>query len=70
VSQSSFIAAALIAAFVLWLARNNRLGAYTAVLWGATAQPTPTGSASSSPSASGVTASQLGSVALDALAVA
>jgi hypothetical protein len=42
-SQSGFIAAMLLAAFVLWLAINNRLSAYTAVLWGNTAKPTPTG---------------------------
>lgn len=42
-SQSSVIAGALLAAFIFWLAVNNRLQAYTAVLWGATAAPTPTG---------------------------
>lgn len=34
-NQSSFIAAFLLAGFVLFLAANNRLTAYTAVLWGA-----------------------------------
>jgi hypothetical protein len=42
-SQSGFIAAMLLAAFVLWLAVNDRLSAYTAVLWGDTAQPKPSG---------------------------
>lgn len=42
-SQSSIIAGALLAAFIFWLAINNRLEAYTAVLWGKTAAPTPTG---------------------------
>ena len=35
-SQSGFIAALLLAAFVLFLAARNRLGFYTAVLWGDT----------------------------------
>lgn len=42
-SQSGFIAAMLLAAFVLWLAINDRLQTYTAVLFGPTQQPTPTG---------------------------
>lgn len=46
-SQSAFIAAALLAGFVLWLAAKNRLGVYTGVLWGNTADPTPSGGASS-----------------------
>lgn len=45
-SQSGFIAAMLLAAFVLWLAINNRLTAYTAVLFGPTQQPTPQGNIS------------------------
>jgi len=35
-NQSSFIAAVLLAGFVLFLAAKGRLTAYTAVLWGAT----------------------------------
>ncbi len=35
-SQSSYIAAILLAGFVLFLAAKGRLTAYTAVLWGAT----------------------------------
>lgn len=42
-SQSGFIAAMLLAAFVIWLAINNRLTAYTAVLFGPTQQPKPQG---------------------------
>lgn len=38
-SQSSFIAAALLAGFVLYLAANSRLSVYSAVLWGATTSP-------------------------------
>jgi hypothetical protein len=38
-NQSSYIAAALLAGFVLFLAAKGRLTAYTAVLWGATAAP-------------------------------
>jgi hypothetical protein len=45
-SQSGFIAAMLLAAFVLWLAVNDRLSAYTAVLWGDTAAPKPSGNIS------------------------
>lgn len=33
-SQSSFIGAILLAGFVLYLAANNRLVTYAAVLWG------------------------------------
>lgn len=46
-SQSSVIAGVFLAAFILWLAVNNRLNTYTAVLWGPTAAPKPTGSVSS-----------------------
>lgn len=42
-SQSGFIAAMLLAAFVLWLAINDRLTVYTAVLWGPTSVPTAVG---------------------------
>lgn len=40
-SQSGYIAALLLAAFVLYLAINNRLVKYAAVLWGATVAPLP-----------------------------
>lgn len=40
-SQSSIIAGSLLAAFIFWLAVNDRLQAYTAVLWGPTAAPKP-----------------------------
>lgn len=40
--QSSFIAAILLAGFILFLAAKNRLGTYTAVLWGNTSAPLPT----------------------------
>jgi hypothetical protein len=40
-SQSTFIAGALIAGFVLFLAARNRLSTYAAVLWGSTAAPVP-----------------------------
>jgi hypothetical protein len=42
-SQSGYIAALLLAAFVLFLAARNRLGTYAAVLWGDTAKPVPKG---------------------------
>lgn len=45
-SQSGFIAAMLLAAFIIWLAINNRLQTYTAVLFGPTQQPTPAGNIS------------------------
>jgi hypothetical protein len=43
VNQSSFIAAVLLAGFVLFLAAKGRLTAYTAVLWGATSAPLASG---------------------------
>lgn len=45
-SQSGFIAAMLLAAFILWLAVNDRLQTYTAVLFGPTQAPTPQGNIS------------------------
>lgn len=36
----------LLAAFIIWLAVNDRLQAYTAVLFGPTQQPTPAGNIS------------------------
>jgi hypothetical protein len=47
-SQSGFIAAMLLAAFIIWLAINNRLQSYTAVLFGPTQKPTPSGNISTS----------------------
>lgn len=44
-NQSSFIAGFLLAGFILFLATNNRLSAYTAVLWGT---PSASGSGSNS----------------------
>ena len=41
-NQSGFIAACLLAAFVLYVAAKGRLVEYTAVLWGDTAAPLPT----------------------------
>lgn len=38
-NQSSYIAAFLLAGFVLFLAANNRLSEYAAVLWGSPAPP-------------------------------
>lgn len=40
-SQSGYIAAALLAGFVFWLAAKGRLPTYAAVLWGPTAAPVP-----------------------------
>ena len=40
-SQSGFIAALLLAAFVLYLAAQNRLVTYANVLWGNTGKPIP-----------------------------
>ena len=40
-SQSGYIAAALLAGFVFWLAAKGRLPTYAAVLWGQTAAPVP-----------------------------
>lgn len=45
-SQSGFIAGMLLAAFILWLAINDRLTTYTSVLFGPTQQPTPQGNIS------------------------
>lgn len=67
-SQSTYIAAALLACFVLYLAAKNRLSAYTAVLWGATAQTPPAGpssKSSGSSSGSGVAGVGLGTFGSD-----
>lgn len=45
-SQSGFIAGMLLAAFIIWLAVNDRLQTYTAVLFGPTQAPTPQGNIS------------------------
>ena len=45
-SQSGFIAAMLLAAFIIWLAVNDRLQTYTAVLFGPTTAPKPQGNIS------------------------
>lgn len=45
-SQSGFIAGILLAAFILWLAVNDRLNAYSAILFGNTQQPKPQGNIS------------------------
>lgn len=45
-SQSGFIAAMLLAAFIIWLAINDRLTAYTSVLFGPTQAPKPQGNIS------------------------
>lgn len=42
-SQSTEIVAFLFAAFILWLAANNRLTTYAAVFWGDTAKKKPSG---------------------------
>lgn len=52
-SQSGIIAASLLGAFLLFLAAKNRLGTYTAVLWGNTASPLPKDTSSKSGSGSG-----------------
>lgn len=51
-NQSGVIAAAILAAFVLFLAARGRLGVYTAVLWGGTSAPLPSATAKA-PAASG-----------------
>ena len=62
-SQSSWIAAALLAGFMLFLAARNRLSAYTAVLWGATAAPEPTGNVGGSSGGGGGGGIDVGKVA-------
>lgn len=42
-TQSGFIAGAILALFVLYVAAKGRLTTYTNVLWGPTAAPTPSG---------------------------
>jgi hypothetical protein len=75
-NQSGTILGLLLAAFVIWLAVNDRLKVYTAVLWGPTSKPTPSGtpvidtvSAASNLGGSGSVGSGLGSLG-DALGVA
>lgn len=52
-SQSSFLVAMLIAGFLFYLAAKGRLGSYTAVLWGDTAQAAPSGGGGSGGSSGG-----------------
>lgn len=51
---SSFLVAALLGGFVLYLAQKNRLAVYTGVLWGAAPAPAAPASTSSSSSGSGI----------------
>jgi len=58
-SQSSYITAMLLAGFIIFVAAKNRLSTYTAILWGATTAPKPSGGlfgggGSSSSSSSGL----------------
>jgi hypothetical protein len=57
VNQSTFIAGALLAGFVLYVAAKGRLATYSAVLWGPTNEPVPSGGSTSASSTTG----QLGS---------
>lgn len=63
-NQSAFIAGALLAGFVLYVAAKGRLNVYTAVLWGPTAAPAPGASGGSAipgvPSVAGAVGSVLG----------
>lgn len=58
-NQSSFIAGTLLAGFVLFLAANNRLSLYTAVLWGAASSGAATKSNVAAPSGPGSAAPAL-----------
>lgn len=60
-SQSGTIAAALMAAFVIWLAANDRLQVYAAVLWGDTAAPKPSGNITPTPGVGALPPSGMGS---------
>lgn len=53
-NQSSYIAAALLGGFVLYLAAKGRLPVYAAVLWGPTAATPPAPSSSGSSGGSGI----------------
>jgi hypothetical protein len=66
VSQSGWIVAALLGGFVLYLAAQGRLGAYTAVLWGPTAAPAPTLGSGASGGSSGGLGKLAGDVATQA----
>jgi len=56
-SQSGYIAAALLAGFIFYLAAQNRLSVYAAVLWGNTSASLPsTGSTNSNSGKSGPSA--------------
>ncbi len=66
-NQSSFTAAMLAAAFVLFLAARNRLSAYTAVLWGNTAAALPSSSAATPTAATAQAAAPALSAAMDAI---
>lgn len=64
-NQSTIIAGCLFATFVLFLAANNRLSAYTAVLWGNTALPNPGATAATSPAIGGSDGNPAGAAALN-----
>lgn len=53
-NQSSIIVATLLAGFVLYVAAKGRLGTYLGVLWGNTAQATPSGSPGGSGGSGGI----------------
>lgn len=61
-NQSSFIAGFLLAGFVIWLAANNRLTPYEAVLWGTPQAPntatTSTGGSTATGSSTPATVAQ------------
>jgi hypothetical protein len=52
VTQSGFIAGALLAGFVLYLAAKGRLSTYAAVLWGPTSASVPNSGGKTAPSES------------------
>lgn len=68
-SQSGFIAALLLAAFILFLAAQDRLVKYAAVLWGDTSKPINKPQSGGS-SGSGVSGGDIASAAKTAATVA
>jgi len=53
-NQSTYIAAALLGGFILYLAAKGRFSAYTAVLWGPTSAALPSLSGSSNSGTSSI----------------
>lgn len=69
-SQSAFIAGALLAGFVLYIAAKGRLVTYTAVLWGPTQSALPAGGSGGGSADVGSTVASVGKAVSTAAEIA